>query len=182
MCDNTHVYQRVTYAHFTDALFHTFRFFVVEFTRCTIFRCPVFWLPLSVIENRSRLSRSSRQSTLESPHSRSHRPLSHKELDKQPKIRYVVTCIHSRKGTFIIMWPCTLTYHLDPSAAAMSLHKPPIGSISHRQSVIFVAAPVFRQAAISRFLSGLNRLVANQLSRRKQSDGQVTTLICQMTK
>ena len=34
-----------------------------------------------------------------------------------------------------------------------------IGSISRRQPVIFVTAPVFRQAVASRFLSGLNQLV-----------------------
>ena len=44
---------------------------------------------------------------------------------------------------------------LDPSAAAVSRHKTPIGSISRRQPVIFVAALVFRQVAASRFLSGL---------------------------
>ena len=42
----------------------------------------------------------------------------------------------------------------------LSRHKPPLRSISRRQSVIFVAAPVFREAAASRFLGGLNRLVA----------------------
>ena len=57
---------------------------------------------------------------LGSPHSRSHRPLSHNELDKQPKLRDVITRTHktrllvayinNRKRTFIILWPWTLTF------------------------------------------------------------------------
>ena len=37
-------------------------------------------------------------------------------------------------------------------AAAISHHKPPIVAISRRQLVIFVAAPVYHQAAASLFL------------------------------
>ena len=48
---------------------------------------------------------------LESPHSRSHRPVYNKELDNEKDV--VVTFIHSRKGTFSSydreLWPSNLT-------------------------------------------------------------------------
>jgi len=43
------------------------------------------------------ITNHNRQQKTESPHSRSHPSLQHKELDKQRKIRHGVTCIHCRK-------------------------------------------------------------------------------------
>ena len=61
---------------------------------------------------------------LESPHSRSHQPLQHKELDKQPKDRLcnLVTCM-AKKERFLFydceLWPVTLTCELDLDIAKL---------------------------------------------------------------
>jgi len=52
---------------------------------------------------------------------------------------------------------CGHCWQLDLSATAKNQHEPPIGLLSHYQSVIIVTKPVILQGAVSSFLSSLNQ-------------------------